>query len=240
MVVLAKTREDANVKRNNDDDGDNAALTRGRGARDLDPRPADKQESARALFVRCTAPETAQSSGNARASAYIEVGGENRLMGVVHGPRRGQGGASSSTLRVELTYAPFSGGGGTSAREQEISSRVHDVVGAAVLASELAEKGLVVDLHVLVMSSGGGDLAHAITCASLALANALVPMRDVITAAHVVRNTRQSGRLGTARWSAQRLTVVVTLVLVDVDVGVTYAVVVMMNAPGSACRPPCT
>ena len=195
MVVYARTRDDmpTTMKALQESVLSDKAVPR--AALEDAIRPREKLESARPLYLRAAAPETstrARTAASPRASAYMEVGGENRLMGVVHGPRRAQTGSSSgpsamSSMRVEVKYAPFAGG--DSACEQEMSARVREVVSAAVCSAELAASALVVDLHVLLINSGGGgDLAHAITCASMALANALVPMRDIVTAAYVVRD----------------------------------------------------
>ena len=192
MVVYARTRDDVptSMKTLQESVQREKASTRADERKSL--RGDEKLETARPLFFRATAPEMcsrARTAASPRASAYMEVGGENRLMGVVHGPRRAQTGSSGSSamssLRVEVKYAAFAGGETSS--EQEMSARVRDVVSASVSASELAASALVVDLHVVLINAGGGDLAHAITCASLALANALVPMRDIVTAACVVR-----------------------------------------------------
>ena len=43
-----------------------------------------------------------------------------------------------------------------------------------------------VDIYVSVLENDGGPLAAAITCAGLALADAHVPMYDLVTAASIV------------------------------------------------------
>ena len=125
MVVFARTRTDmpAAMKTLQETLPRDKASTR--AAQEDSVRPHDKLESARPLFLRAAAPETgtrARTAASPRASAYMEVGGENRLMGVVHGPRRAQAGISGSStvnsIRVEVKYAPFAGG--DSACEQEM------------------------------------------------------------------------------------------------------------------------
>ena len=45
----------------------------------------------------------------------------------------------------------------------------------------------VVSIYVVVLESDGGELASAITCASLALADAAIEMYDIVTASSSVR-----------------------------------------------------
>ena len=46
-----------------------------------------------------------------------------------------------------------------------------------------------VDVYALILQNDGSALAAAITCASLALADASVPMYDLVTAASMVTCT---------------------------------------------------
>ena len=154
--------------------------------------------SQAAEVVAALANSYGRSSNAASASAYVEVGGgDNRIVASVYGPRRlpasstsQPGAAAGSWLRVDVRYAPFAMARGDPAApasmEAEISCRVREVLSASVLPEQLGA-GLGVEVHVLVINSGGGDLPLSIICASLALAHAGVPMKDIVAAAQVVR-----------------------------------------------------
>lgn len=71
-----------------------------------------------------------------------------------------------------------------SPEEREYSSMMQTALEAAVQLSSFPKA--VVDVYCLVLEAGGAELAVAITAASLALADAGIEMRDLVTACSVV------------------------------------------------------
>ena len=68
--------------------------------------------------------------------------------------------------------------------EKDMSSQMVGALEAAVLAHTFPKSN--VDVYCLVLESGGSDLAVCISAASLALADAGVEMRDLVSACRVV------------------------------------------------------
>lgn len=68
--------------------------------------------------------------------------------------------------------------------EKDMSSQMLSALEAAVLAHTFPKSN--VDVYCLVLESGGSDLAVCVSAASLALADAGVEMRDLVSACRVV------------------------------------------------------
>jgi len=124
---------------------------------------------------------------NADGSAYIEQG-KNRILAGVYGPReihpRHQALPDRAALRCRYHMAPFSvqerKSPAPSRREQEISK----VMREALLPSVFTEyyPRTAIDLFVEVLQADGGTRCAGIIVASLALADAGIPMLELVSA----------------------------------------------------------
>jgi exosome complex component RRP41 len=124
---------------------------------------------------------------NADGSAYIEQG-KNRILAAVYGPReihpKHQALPDRAALRCRYHMAPFSvqerKSPAPSRREQEISK----VMREALLPSVFTEyyPRTAIDLFVEVLQADGGTRCAGVTVASLALADAGIPMLDLVSA----------------------------------------------------------
>jgi exosome complex component MTR3 len=131
----------------------------------------------------------------ATGSALVEIG-RTKVVCSVHGPHALQSFRDPSTslleegrLKCEVRFAPFAkraddtdigngGGHGPTDLERDMSSLVRHAVESSVRLEMLTKS--VLDLHVVVLAAGGGELAAAITCASLALANSGVELLGLV------------------------------------------------------------
>ena len=142
--------------------------------------------SLRPLYLKCGL------NGQSPGSAYIELGA-TKVVATVYGPRentRAEGETvSSGVLECYVKLAPFSSRirgnfpGETLERELQLGAALH----ASLLPSVLLERfpKSVVEVHLLVLEAGGGELAVGITAASAALVDAGVDLAGVVTAAQV-------------------------------------------------------
>ncbi len=71
--------------------------------------------------------------------------------------------------------------------EREMAGLLNVALEAGVQRSAFPKA--TVDVQCLILEAGGGELAVAIAAASLAIADAGIPMRDLITSCSVVRPT---------------------------------------------------
>lgn len=118
----------------------------------------------------------------ADGSAYIEQG-KNKILAAVYGPREAHPKHVAlphrAVLRCRYHMAPFSTqerkSPAPSRREQELSKVTREALEPAVL-SEYYPRTMI-DLFIEVLQSDGGSRCAGITGASLALADAGVPMR---------------------------------------------------------------
>ena len=124
----------------------------------------------------------------ATGSAYVEAD-RTKVMCGVYGPRPAARAAEFSTtgaLSCSVRYAPF-------ARERRPATAAArdaaEIEAAALLEQALAPSvrldlfpKAVVDVYVTVIEDDGGALAAAITCASLALADAGIELYDTVAA----------------------------------------------------------
>jgi exosome complex component RRP41 len=126
----------------------------------------------------------------ADGSAYIEQG-KNKILAAVYGPREAHPKHVAlphrAVLRCRYHMAPFSTqerkSPAPSRREQELSKVTREALEPAVL-SEYYPRTMI-DLFIEVLQSDGGSRCAGITGASLALADAGVPMRGLVAACAV-------------------------------------------------------
>ena len=144
-------------------------------------------------------PLSADSTG----SVQLEFGSTKVLCSVV-GPRilnRGQVFSDVGSLECEVRFAPWcsrpegagtsSGSGAMTAEERQMSSQLYDALFPSVMLEKYQKS--VISLHVMILQGCGGELAAAITAGSLALADAAVELRDIVTASTIL--TGEGGAL---------------------------------------------
>ncbi len=124
---------------------------------------------------------------NADGSAYIEQG-KNKLIIGVYGPREAHPKhialMDRAVLRCRYHMAPFSTeerrSPAPSRRDNELSKVIREALEPAVI-SRLYPR-TVIDIFIEILQSDGGTRCTGITGASLALADAGIPMRDMVVA----------------------------------------------------------
>jgi exosome complex component RRP41 len=125
--------------------------------------------------------------GNADGSAYIEQG-KNRILAAVYGPKeahpRHLALPDRAVLRCRYHMAPFSvderKSPAPSRREVELSKVIREALEPSVFIEQYPRT--VIDLFIEVLQADGGTRCAGITVASLALADAGIPMRDLVGA----------------------------------------------------------
>ena len=124
----------------------------------------------------------------ANGSAYIEWGG-NKIICGVHGPREciPKHGANPHRAVIKCRYSmsPFAsleehGRSGPSRRSIELSKVIREVFENLVVTEEFP--GTQIDLFIDVLQAEGGTRTASITVAAVALANAGIPMKDLVAA----------------------------------------------------------
>ena len=121
----------------------------------------------------------------ADGSAYLEIGG-NKVLAAVYGPRelhvRRIMRPDMAVLRCRYNMAPFSVGDrkrpGPDRRSVEISKITADALRPAVFLEKFPRS--TIDVFIEVLEAEGGTRCAGITAASVALADAGVPMRDLV------------------------------------------------------------
>ena len=124
---------------------------------------------------------------NADGSAYIEHG-KNKIIAGAFGPRemhpKHLQRADRMVLRCRYHMAPFSvperKSPAPSRRENEISKVIRDSLLPSLFVENYPRTG--VDLYIEVLQADCGTRCASITAASLALADAGLPMRDIVVA----------------------------------------------------------
>lgn len=124
---------------------------------------------------------------NADGSAYIEFG-DNKIVVGVFGPRDVHPKHMSDTdcgiLRVRYHMEPFSvterKNPAPSRREIEISKVIKEALAPAVMLEKFPRTA--VDVFIEVIQADGGTRCAALSAASVALADAGIPMRDMVAA----------------------------------------------------------
>jgi exosome complex component RRP41 len=124
---------------------------------------------------------------NADGSAYIEHG-KNKILAAVFGPKEMHPKHLSlpdrMVLRCRYHMAPFSvqerKSPAPSRREVELSKVIRESLEPAVFVDLYPRSGI--DIFVEVLQADGGTRCASITAAALAIADAGIPMRDLVVA----------------------------------------------------------
>jgi exosome complex component RRP41 len=124
---------------------------------------------------------------NADGSAYIEQG-KTKILAGVYGPKevhpRHLAIPDKALIRCRYHMAPFSvqerKSPAPSRREREISKVIREALEPSVFTEYFPRTSI--DTFLEVLQADGGTRCSAITVASLALANAGIPMRDLVVA----------------------------------------------------------
>jgi exosome complex component RRP41 len=125
--------------------------------------------------------------GNADGSAYVEHG-KNKILAAVFGPKEMHPKHLSQpdrmVLRCRYHMAPFSvqerKSPAPSRREVELSKVIREALEPSVFVDLYPRAGI--DVFIEVLQADGGTRCASITAASLAIADAGIPMRDLVTA----------------------------------------------------------
>jgi len=124
---------------------------------------------------------------NADGSAYIEQG-KNKILAAVFGPKelhpKHLALPDRMVLRCRYHMAPFSvqerKSPAPSRREIELSKVIREALEPSIFLEYYPRTGI--DVFVEVLQADGGTRCASITAASLALADAGIPMRDLVVA----------------------------------------------------------
>lgn len=124
---------------------------------------------------------------NANGSAYIEFG-DNKILAGVYGPRdvhpKHMSNADTGILRCRYHMVPFSVGErknpAPSRREIEISKVIREALEPAVILEKFPRTA--VDVYMEILQADGGTRCAALDAAAVALADAGIPMRDMVSA----------------------------------------------------------
>jgi len=128
----------------------------------------------------------------ADGSAYIEWGG-NRILAAVYGPREAKPKhialPDRALVRCRYMMAPFSTlerrKPGPDRRSVELSKVIREALAPSIFLEEYP--GTVIDVFVEVLRSDAGTRVAGVTAASLALANAGIALRGLVSAVAVGR-----------------------------------------------------
>ena len=127
---------------------------------------------------------------NADGSAYVECGNNKILVGV-YGPRelysKKHSKPDGAVLRCKYNMAPFSvkerKRPGPDRRSTEISKLISEAITPCIFLEKYPRSSI--DISIEVLEAEGGTRCLGIVGASLALADAEIPMRDLISACAV-------------------------------------------------------
>ncbi|HLH45235.1 MAG TPA: exosome complex exonuclease Rrp41 [bacterium] len=127
---------------------------------------------------------------NCSGSAYIEQG-KTKILVAVQGPREAHPKhialPGRAILRTRYHMAPFSTderkSPAPSRREVELSKVIREALEPALFLEEYPKT--VIDVFIEVLQADAGTRSAGITAASIALAEAGIPMRDLVTAVAV-------------------------------------------------------
>lgn len=125
--------------------------------------------------------------GNADGSAYIEQG-KNKILAAVYGPKevhpRHLALPDRAVLRCRYHMAPFSvderKSPAPSRREVELSKVIREALEPSIFVEYYPRTSI--DIFIEILQADGGTRCAGITAASLALADAGIPMRDLVAA----------------------------------------------------------
>ena len=133
--------------------------------------------------VRVEAGVLAEADG----SAYVEWG-ENKVICGVHGPRecipKHDASPYKALVKCRYTMTTFASveghsRSGPNRRSREISKVLTEALESVVLANEFPKTQI--DVDVIILQAEGGTRITALTAAMVALADAGVPMKDMIS-----------------------------------------------------------
>lgn len=121
----------------------------------------------------------------ADGSAYLEIGG-NKILAAVYGPRelhvRRLMRPDMAVIRCRYNMAPFSVGErkrpGPDRRSVEISKITADALRPAIFLEKFPRS--TIDVFIEILEAEGGTRCAGITAASVALADAGIPMKDMV------------------------------------------------------------
>jgi len=124
---------------------------------------------------------------NADGSAYIQQG-KNKILAGVYGPRemhpKHLALPDRTVLRCRYHMAPFSvqerKSPAPSRRDVELSKVIRESLEPAIFLEYYPRTGI--DIFVEILQADGGTRCASVTAASLALADAGIPMRDLVVA----------------------------------------------------------
>ena len=127
---------------------------------------------------------------NADGSAYLEVG-KNKVLAAVYGPRechpRHLQNPTKAIIQCKYNMMAFSVGDrkrpGPDRRSVEISKIIAEALEAVVL-TELYPRASI-DVYIEILQANAGTRCAGLTAASVALADAGIPMRDIVPAVAV-------------------------------------------------------
>jgi exosome complex component RRP41 len=128
----------------------------------------------------------------ADGSAYIEQG-KNRIIAAVYGPREAHPKhialADRAVIKCRYHMAPFSveerKSPAPSRRELELSKVIREALENSVMSEAYPRTSI--DIFIEILQSDGGSRCAGITAASLALADAGVPLKEIVAACAVCK-----------------------------------------------------
>ncbi len=144
-----------------------------------------KMDELRPLKIR------AHVLNGASGSAYVHWG-KNKVLVGVYGPRecipKHHSSPYSAIIKCRYNMAPFCsleehGRSGPSRRSVELSKVIKEVFENVVIAEAYPKTQI--DVYIEILQSDGGTRCAAITAASVALADAGIPMKDMVAAVAV-------------------------------------------------------
>lgn len=123
--------------------------------------------------------------GNANGSAYVEYG-KTKVIAAVYGPKeplpRHIALPDKAVLRVRYHMAPFSTSERKSPaptrREIELSKVIREALESVIFLEQFPRTSI--DVFIEVLQADGGTRTASLTAASLALADAGIPMKDIV------------------------------------------------------------
>ncbi|WP_157078696.1 exosome complex exonuclease Rrp41 [Methanobrevibacter filiformis] len=132
----------------------------------------------------------------ADGSAYLEVGG-NKIIAAVYGPResyiRRLLRPDTGVIRCRYNMAPFSVDDrkrpGPDRRSTEISKLTAEALRPSLLLEEFPRS--MVDVYIEVIEAEGGTRCAGITAAAVALADAGIPMKDIVVGCAAGKNNNE-------------------------------------------------
>jgi len=130
---------------------------------------------------------------DAEGSAYVEWG-KNKILAGVYGPRecipRHDQSLYRAVVKCRYSMAPFSGAeehgrSGPNRRSKELSKVIKEAFENVIISENFPKTEIAIFVEVL--QSDGGTRCAAVTAAAVALADAGIPMKDLISAVAVCK-----------------------------------------------------